>query len=142
MQRHAKWRHARFPKHVACVVLALFAATLLAAPSFGQSGPGTFTLVGAGDIANCNSNADEATARLVGRISGTVFTLGDNVQGSGAASEFANCYEPSWGKFKNRTRPVVGNHEYYTSGARPYYDYFGAKAGPAGRGYYGYRRGG
>ncbi|MGI8538718.1 MAG: metallophosphoesterase family protein [Rubrobacteraceae bacterium] len=119
----------------------VFAATLLATPSFGQSAPRTHTLVGAGDIARCDSNADEATARLIGNMRGTVFTLGDNVQGSGAASEFRNCYAPSWGRFKNRTRPAVGNHEYYTPGARPYYGYFGVRAGVSGRGYYSYKRG-
>ncbi len=128
-------------KYVACLVFAFAAATLVAMPSFGQSAPRTFTLVGAGDIARCDSSNDEATARLVGNIPGTVFTLGDNVQGSGAASEFANCYNPSWGKFKSRTLPAVGNHEYLTSGARPYYNYFGARAGAAGRGYYSYKRG-
>ena len=34
--------------------------------------------------------------------------------------------------------PAVGNHEYYTAGAKPYYDYFGARAGARGKGYYSY----
>jgi hypothetical protein len=33
---------------------------------------------------------------------------------------------------------VPGNHDYETRGAAPYFRYFGAKAGPAGRGYYSY----
>ena len=33
-------------------------------------------------------------------------------------------------------RPAVGNHEYGTPGAEAYYTYFGARAGPAGKGYY------
>ncbi|MEU8521189.1 metallophosphoesterase [Streptomyces sp. NPDC048577] len=37
-----------------------------------------------------------------------------------------------------RTRPAPGNHDYHTSGASAYYGYFGANAGPAGRGYYSY----
>ncbi len=137
MRREAKWRSSRASKYVACVAVAFAAA-----PSFGQSAPRAYTLVGAGDIANCRSNVDEATARLVGSTAGLVFTLGDNVQGRGTASEFANCYNPSWGRFKFRTRPAVGNHEYHTPGARPYYNYFGEKAGVAGRGYYAYKRGG
>ena len=32
--------------------------------------------------------------------------------------------------------PSPGNHEYNTPGALPYYNYFGARAGPAGKGYY------
>lgn len=124
---------------VACAA-ACTVALLAAVPVFGQRGSSA-TMVGAGDIANCDSNGDEQTARLVSNISGTVFTLGDNAYEKGTASEFANCYGPSWGKFKNRTSPVVGNHEYYTAGAQPYYNYFGAAAGPAGKGYYSYKRG-
>ena len=45
-------------------------------------------LVGAGDIASCQSSGDEATANLLDGISGTVFTLGDNVYEDGTASEF------------------------------------------------------
>lgn len=146
MQTGKKLVTRRLSGHVVCVVISCAVAFLAAVPIFGQSAataaPRTFTLVGAGDIARCDSNRDDATARLVGRIPGSVFTLGDNVQGKGAASEFRNCYHPSWGKFKKRTRPAVGNHEYYTPGARPYYGYFGASAGAVGRGYYAYKRGG
>lgn len=145
MGRDANQESGRTFKYVACIALAFAAAILVAAmsaaaPSFGQSAAQPATLVGAGDIAKCDSSGDEATARLVAGIPGTVFTLGDNVQVRGAASEFANCYNPSWGKFKLRTRPAVGNHEYDTSGARPYYDYFGANAGGPGRGFYAYKR--
>jgi hypothetical protein len=33
------------------------------------------------------------------------------------------------GRFKERTKPVPGNHEYYTEGARGYFEYFGEAAG-------------
>jgi acid phosphatase type 7 len=147
MRWNTKPENARVMPYATCLILAFLVASLVALslaarPSSGQSAaPWTHTLVGAGDIARCDSNNDEATARLVGRIPGTVFTLGDNVQVKGAASEFTNCYGPSWGRFKNRTRPAVGNHEYYTPGAGPYYWYFGAAAGAPGRGYYAYKRG-
>ena len=98
-------------------------------------------LVGAGDIANCGNAGASATANLVEGIAGTVFTLGDNVQDNGTAAEFSNCYGPTWGRFRSRTRPAVGNHEYRRPGAGPYFDYFGAAAGPAGRGYYSYNVG-
>src|SRR5512134_2658189 len=62
-------------------------------------------LVGAGDITNCNRSEDEATAKLLDNISGTVFTLGDNAYPDGTLAEFNNCYEPTWGRHKNRTRP-------------------------------------
>ncbi|MGW2621258.1 metallophosphoesterase family protein [Micromonospora taraxaci] len=65
-----------------------------------------------------------------------VFTTGDNVYDSGTASQFSNYYEPTWGRHKSRTRPSPGNHDYNTSGATGYYNYFGTSAGPSGRGYY------
>ena len=98
-------------------------------------------LVGAGDIARCDSRGDGATARLLASISGTVFTVGDNVYPDGTARAFADCYDPTWGRFKERTRPVVGNHEYGTPGAAGYFRYFGAAAGDPEKGYYSYDRG-
>ncbi|WBB68621.1 DNRLRE domain-containing protein [Micromonospora sp. WMMD812] len=94
-------------------------------------------LVGAGDIANSGSG-DTATAALLDTIPGTVFTTGDNVYNNGTASEFTSYYAPTWGRHKSRTRPSPGNHDYNTSGATPYYNYFGMQAGPSGRGYYSY----
>ena len=94
--------------------------------------------MGAGDIADCGSSGDEATAALLDGIPGTVFTAGDNAYTDGSTTQFANCYEPSWGRHKARTRPAPGNHDYHQSGAAPYYAYFGANAGPAGLGYYSY----
>jgi acid phosphatase type 7 len=102
----------------------------------------TVRVISAGDIASCSSSfRDEATAGLVEGISGTVLTLGDHAYPDGTTANF-RCYNASWGKFKSRTRPTPGNHEYHTSGAAPYYSYFGARAGPSGRGYYSFNLGG
>jgi len=100
-------------------------------------------LLAAGDIASCSSGGDEATAALLagvlaGGVSGEVVTLGDNAYESGTAAEFANCYDPSWGQQKARTRPATGNHEYLTAGAAGYFGYFGAAAGDPAKGYYSY----
>jgi hypothetical protein len=95
-------------------------------------------LVGAGDIASCTSSGDSATGALIDRIPGTVFAAGDTAYESGTAAQFTNCYRPTWGSFKWRTRPVPGNHEYLTAGAGPYFAYFGAQAGTAGQGWYAY----
>jgi acid phosphatase type 7 len=96
-------------------------------------------LVGAGDIARCTSPGNpEATAKLLDGISGTVYTTGDNAYESGSATEFANCYHPTWGRHKARTRPSPGNHEYYTPGATGYFGYFGSAAGDPLKGYYSY----
>ncbi len=85
---------------------------------------GSVVLVGAGDISTCNNNNDEATAKLLDTISGTVFTAGDNAYDSGTYTEYINCYDPTWGRHKSRTEPVPGNHEYATSGAAGYFQYF------------------
>ena len=99
--------------------------------------------VGAGDIAGCTTRfRDEATADLLDGIEGTVFALGDNVQGTGTEEDFANCYHPTWGRHKARTWPAVGNHEYNVPGAEPHFAYWGERAGPAGKGYYSYDLGG
>ena len=99
-------------------------------------------LVGAGDIADCNSIRDDATANQLDSIPGVVFADGDNAYGNGTAANFTDCYDPTWGRQKARTRPVVGNHEYDSSGtAAPYFAYFGAAAAdPLGNGfgYYSY----
>jgi hypothetical protein len=103
-------------------------------------------LVGAGDIADCGSRGPaesgaEKTAIVLDGIAGMVFTTGDNAYNSGTEAEFRDCYGPTWGRHKGRTRPTAGNHEYNTPGATPYYAYFGASAGPAGLGYYSYNLG-
>ncbi|HEX6052448.1 MAG TPA: Ig-like domain-containing protein [Gemmatimonadaceae bacterium] len=103
--------------------------------------PGAAVLVGAGDIAECGSTGDDATAAVLDGIEGTVFTLGDNAYESGTATEFANCYDHSWGRHKARTRPSPGNHEYRTSGAAGYFSYFGSAAGDPAKGYYSYTLG-
>ncbi len=95
-------------------------------------------LVGAGDIAVCGAEGDEATAKLLDSIPGTVFTLGDNVYPNGTLEQFHACYEPSWGRHKARTKPVPGNHDYNTAGAAGYYAYFGTSAGEPDKGYYSY----
>jgi hypothetical protein len=98
-------------------------------------------LVGAGDIAVCGSAGSEQTAALLDRIPGTVITAGDNAYFQGTANDFRNCYDPTWGRHKDRTRPAPGNHEYESPGAGPYFAYFGSNAGPPGRGYYSFDAG-
>src|SRR5215207_2999552 len=115
-----------FVSMVSAVLLACTMAVLTAAPGVGQT---TVTLVGAGDIASCSYDQDRATANLLANVSGTVFTLGDNAYPDGTAAQFQNCYDPTWGAQKSRTKPSVGNHEYHTPDATGYFGYFGAKAG-------------
>ena len=73
-------------------------------------------VVAAGDIASCRTEGDEATAELLEGIDGTVLALGDEAYPRGSEANFEECYVPTWGRFKGRTKPVPGNHEYYTKG--------------------------
>lgn len=99
-------------------------------------------LVGAGDIADCASLSPAAkTSALLDHIEGTVYTLGDNAYPNGTPRQFADCYAPTWGRHKARTRPAAGNHDYRTAHAAGYFDYFGEAAGAPDRGYYSYELG-
>jgi hypothetical protein len=122
------------------VTRALLSASLLflSLPVRAEAS-GDPVLVGAGDIAACTQAGDAATAALLAQIGGTVFTLGDNAYETGSAFDYARCYGPTWGRFKSRTHPAPGNHDYYASPtAAGYFGYFGAAAGPVGKGYYSY----
>lgn len=103
--------------------------------------PRSNVLVGAGDIAVCGSQGTAATASLLDRTEGTVFTAGDNAYMHGSTENYRDCYEPTWGRHKDRTRPTPGNHEYETPAAAAYFAYFGDRAGPPGRGYYSFNIG-
>jgi alkaline phosphatase len=95
-------------------------------------------LLAAGDIADCQSHGDQATAALIRTLAGTIATLGDNAYPAGSRQQFAACYGSTWGAEKWRTKPAPGNHEYETRGARGSFAYFGAAAGQRGQGYYSY----
>ena len=107
-----------------------------ASPSGNRGDP---VLVGAGDIGSCAVTADSDTSALLDGIDGTVFTAGDNAYESGTAAEFRDCYDPAWGRHRDRTRPAPGNHDWGTAGLAGYLDYFGAAAqGPDGSSWYSY----
>jgi uncharacterized protein YjdB len=122
----------------------------ITATSEGKSGssaitvpasPPPVTLVGAGNIANCGTLNDDATAALIDNIPGTVYTTGDNIYGDGSLTDFQNCYGSSWGRHKARTKPASGNKDYAQPGAAGYWQYFGAVAGDSGKYYYSYDAG-
>jgi PKD repeat protein len=99
--------------------------------------PASVALLLAGNIARCDRTNDEATAAILDTMQGTVFALGDNAYPNGTAANFQNCYDPTWGRHKARTYPVVGNHEYDSSAtAVSYFNYFGPAAGDPTKGYY------
>ncbi|TMB67148.1 MAG: alkaline phosphatase [Chloroflexi bacterium] len=106
--------------------------------------PDDAVLVGAGDVSSCTQNNDDRTANLLDSIVAAtpgelvVFTAGDNAYEDGTLEEYQQCYDPTWGRHKARTRPAAGNHEYATGNADGYFSYFGAAAGDPGAGYYSY----
>jgi hypothetical protein len=97
-------------------------------------------LIGAGDISICGRSGDDETAQLLKNLPGTIFTLGDNSNSSGYYKEYTECFDSSWGQFKDRIRPAVGNHD-LASGTQGYSDYFGLAAGELGQYYYSYNLG-
>jgi len=127
--------------------LLLLIAALLSPPVFAPVQQGSATtgrtdkgvvLIGAGDIADCSDLAGaEATAKLLEANPGTVMALGDLAYPNGTAEDF-KCYDKTWGRVKDRTRPTVGNHEFHSTGATYYFQYFGGAAGNPKTGYYSY----
>jgi hypothetical protein len=111
---------------------------LLFARDSSSSAAADPVILAAGDIADCNSSGDEATAELLDANEGTILALGDNAYEDGTLQEFQQCYGPTWGRHKERTRPTPGNHEYHTPGAAGYFGYFGTAAGDPSKGYYGF----
>lgn len=74
-----------------------------------------------------------------------VLGLGDLQYENGSLANFNRWYDPKMGAgkgLKGRTYPAPGNHEYLTSGAPGYFDYWQARAGDRSRGYYGVTLGG
>ncbi|HEX8940727.1 MAG TPA: metallophosphoesterase [Candidatus Limnocylindrales bacterium] len=117
------------------------AVKALPAPS-----PGSVVIAAAGDIA-CDPAADTGapkacdqagTAALILAMQpNAVLTLGDTQYEDNELGKYA-VFDQSWGRFKDLIHPTIGNHEYLTSGASGYFDYFGAAAGDPTKGYYSY----
>jgi len=104
----------------------------------GGVGPtgATVSAVAVGDIGWCRSPGTPATAALTAGLDGQVILAGDIAYLQGTAQNFRECFDPWWGQFRSRWRPVPGNHEYETPGAAGYFQYFGTAANPEGQGGY------
>lgn len=125
---------------------------VLVAAIFGGDAPRAIAnepavvLLAAGDIGDCGRLGGagvRATTKMLAGMDGTIAALGDLVYPAGTAQLFHDCYDTTWGAYKDRTRPVPGNHEYYdgTGTATPYFDYWGPAAGDRLKGYYSYELG-
>jgi len=121
----------------------------------GATGSGSVTvaatapvILAAGDIGDCQRTTDDMTGALLDTLAGVVMPLGDNAYENGTDSEYTNCYAPNWGRQKDRTHPVAGNHDYNCKPTDPvvgpqcprpadgYFTYFGSAAGDPSKGYY------
>jgi hypothetical protein len=128
------------------------------------TGPEVVTVVAVGDIAcdpaSSSFNGGEgtgtecemgATSDLALRLDpDAVLALGDLQYECGGYEAFLASYDPSWGRLKDITHPVPGNHEYdqaasdaddgtdcsAASDASGYFRYFEDAAGTPGEGWY------
>jgi hypothetical protein len=147
---------------IATLIVALqLASGLTAQPVAAAADP---VIAAAGDIACDPASASfhagqgsGSTCRqlavsnlLVAGHFSAVLALGDTQYECGGLAAFQQSYNLSWGRVKSITHPVVGNHEYLTSGgtdcsptanAAGYFQYFGAAAGSASKSYYSFNVG-
>ncbi len=150
--RNINWllAHGRLRALVCVIVLSLGIST---APS--TEAQGDPVIAAAGDIAcdpyhqefNNGSGGSlvcrmQATAALLSTYKpAAILALGDLQYEDGDLLKFKDSYDRSWGRFKQITRPAVGNHEYGVAGASGYFAYFGPLAGDRHKGYYSYEIG-
>jgi hypothetical protein len=139
---------------IALYLLAvLVGATRLASAPPVQAQDAAVTVLAAGDIARCSepwwpkpikslweAPGAPLTADLLDRVPGTVLALGDLVYDKETVEAQRNCYDATWGRHRERTRPVPGNHD-YRHGGIAYFAYWGARAGEDGHGYYSFELG-
>jgi Calcineurin-like phosphoesterase len=123
------------------IALLAVLASCLSAAATADADP---IVAAAGDIAcppgmaaTATTCAQQRTSDLIGTVN-DVLPLGDNQYDGGSLANYNGAYKPSWGRFDVLAHPVPGNHEYGSAGARGFWDYFGARAGTRGQGWYSY----
>lgn len=93
----------------------------------GSTGTGTtITIAAAGDIGVDPGTNDTKVANAISGDNSIqyVLALGDLAYPSGTQAQFAY-YNNTWGAFKAKTYPAVGNHEFYgTANGQGYSDYW------------------
>lgn len=115
-----------------------------------------YVIAAAGDIAcdptneffrrgqgTANWCRQQDTANLVRQMNpDMVVPLGDIQYDEGKLSQYRKSYDRSWGRLKDITYPVIGNHEYYDGKPTGYFSYFGRRAGEPNKGWYTLERAG
>lgn len=83
---------------------------------------GASTVWAVGDGAYSGNNDVAVTNLMAGEPADQLLYLGD-VYDTGTAAEFANYYQPTYGRFKAITKPAPGNHEWgnRATGYDPYW---------------------
>lgn len=92
-----------------------------------------------GDTGWCGAPAMSQISKILAALGGDIFLAGDLAYPNGTLGEFQRCFDPDFGRFRSRFWATPGNHDYMTSGADGYFNYFGDRAGPVRRGYYSVR---
>src|SRR4029450_7672975 len=104
-------------------LLAVLVAVVFSTPPHSEAA--VAVVAGAGDISSSGSG-DNQTAALV-PANAQVITLGDNQYPDGCLDAFNANYQNSWGAFKSRTRPAIGNHDSHDTACsvngNGYFDY-------------------
>jgi acid phosphatase type 7 len=138
--------HRAAQSMIALCFLCLFCLFTLSVPVAHAAANDGVIVYTAGDIADCKKlpaaktmaarTAALITAGIAQHPDALVITLGDNVYPTGHMKYFVNCYDPTWGQFKERTLAAPGNHDETDGTITDYYTYFGKAAGTTRRGYY------
>lgn len=132
-------------------LLAAAAVLAVALPGTAAADP---VVVAAADMV-CGGDTPAQTDCVYGKTADTavaqapdaVLAAGDLQYEKGQLAYFRQFYDPTWGRLKTVTRPALGNHEYLTSKAAGYFDYFNGvrvsdgPAGQRGKGYYSFNLG-
>lgn len=96
-----------------------------------RAAPGVSRVFAVGDIGMC-WGWSHRTAELMRLRAGSLVIPGDLAYPDGRPIDFKRCYDPNYGRFRDRTFPAPGNHEYLRSKvARGYFEYFGSRVGTA-----------
>ncbi len=152
----------RLPHLIVAGILALLLSTAIQPSGYQIALASDPVIAAAGDIAcdptspvyhdgsgTSTSCRQKYTSNLLVNTGLTaVLVLGDNQYDCGGYDAFVDVYKPTWGRVKSITHPVVGNHEYLTTGgtdcstnAAGYFQYFGSLAGSPSKGYYSFNIG-
>jgi PKD repeat protein len=109
----------------------IMAAGDIACASSGSASPGACSQAYTSNLLLAQQSSSEGLD--------AVLTLGDNQYESGGLGNFRSYFDPTWGRLRSSLHPTPGNHEYATSGAAGYFDYFGGigvQVGNRGEGWY------